>query len=306
MYEAVAQKLASGEVVILDGGTGTHIQTLGAPMDDEVWCATANLTHPEIVCAAHGDYIRAGAEVITANTYATSPETFERLGRANEIPEIDKVAIGLARQAAAEEDCQRPIAIAGSFSLMRPVTPGSDRTIDPTLSLRRAQELMKIKADGLAEAGCDLIIMEMMRDTDYSLLATEAAVATGLPVWVGISVERRDDGRLAGFDDYRWTLSDIVSVLMATGAQACCVMHSDISITAEAIEIIRSTWAGPIGAYPESGIFKMPNWEFGDISPEDFATMSEAWRRGGASIIGGCCGIGPEHIRALHETYHSK
>ena len=58
-------------------------------------------------------------------------------------------------------------------------------------ALRRGGPLMHAKAGALAEAGCDLILMEMMRDIDYSLWATEAAVATGLPVWVGVSVERR-------------------------------------------------------------------------------------------------------------------
>ena len=303
MYQAVATKLASGELVILDGGMGTHIQTLGAPMDDATWCAKANLTHPQIVRAAHADYIRAGAEVIIANTYASSPVLFEVLGRSSEIADIDRTAINLARQAV-DEFAEGPIAIAGSMSVMRQVIAGSDRTEFPDVPRQRIVELMKMKADVLAEAGCDLIVLEMLRDTDLSLYATEAAVETGLPVWAGISVERRDDGRLAGFDDRRWTLEDIVSVIMAAGPVACCVMHNDIRLTTEAVEIVESIWAGPVGAYNESVVFKMPNWEFGDIEPDEFAETSKTWRRAGASILGGCCGIGPEHIKALHDTYH--
>jgi S-methylmethionine-dependent homocysteine/selenocysteine methylase len=60
-------------MIILDGGTGTLIQLLGAPMNDETWGADANLTHPEIVREAHRQYLAAGAEVLIANTYATSP-----------------------------------------------------------------------------------------------------------------------------------------------------------------------------------------------------------------------------------------
>lgn len=302
MYEAVARKLASGELVILDGGTGTAIQARGVAMDSEAWCAMANLTHYDDVRAVHEAYIRAGADVITANTYASSPTLFDILGRVDEIAAIDRTAIKAAREAVSTV-AEKPVAVAGSFSVMRKVEAGGDRTVAPSISSKRAAQLMEQKAEGLAESGCDLIIMEMMRDADLSLIATEAAVDTGLPVWVGISVERGEDGRLVGFDNPNWTLEDITSALMATGASACCVMHNDVSLTAEALKTIQSIWAGTIGAYPESGTFKMPNWEFGDITPQDFARRCKEWRRIGAGILGGCCGIQPEHIQALSEAF---
>lgn len=302
MYEAVARKLASGDLVVLDGGTGTAIQARGVPMDGDVWCAMANLTHYEDVCAAHEDYVLAGVDVITANTYASSPTLFHALGRTNEIAAIDRNATRAAREAVSRA-AEKPVAVAGSFSLMREVVKGGDRTILPKIDRDTARALLEGKAEGLAESGCDLIIMEMMRDADLSVLATEAAVATGLPVWVGISVEKDDDGQLIGFDTPEWTLEDITSVLMATGAHACCVMHHDISLTRDALRIIQSIWAGTVGAYPESGTFKMPNWEFGDVTPEEFVRQCKEWRRIGASILGGCCGIGHEHISALSKAF---
>ena len=304
MYDMIASKLANKELIILDGGTGTHIQTLGAPMDDDAWCAMANLSHPEIVKAVHAEYLDAGAEVITANTYASSPTTFEVMGRADEIPNIDKTAVRLAKESV-DEHASGPIAVAGSMSVMRTVTPGSDRTSKPAVSSERVTELMKRKANDLAAAGCDLIIMEMLRDTDYSLIAAESAIATGLPVWIGISIERREDGKLAGFDDFEYTLEELVAGLMATGADVCCVMHNDINLTAEAIDVIKNDWSGPIGAYPESGVFKMPHWDFGDIEPENFVAHCKAWREAGASVIGGCCGIGPSHIKAMKEAFEN-
>jgi homocysteine S-methyltransferase len=302
MYEAVAHKLVTGEVVILDGGTGTAIQAQGVPMDDAVWCAMANLTHADAVQAVHEAYIEAGADVITANTYASSPILFDALGRLDEIAAIDRAAIRAARMAVTTT-AEKPVAVAGSFSVMRVVESGGDRTIAPAISPKRAAELMERKAEGLAESGCDLIIMEMMRDCDLSLLATEAAVETGLPVWVGIAVERREDGRLAGFDVPEWTLEDITSALMATGAAVCCVMHNEISLTSEALKTIQRVWAGPIGAYPENGVFKMPNWEFGEITPAEFVRNCKEWRNIGAGVLGGCCGIGPEHIAALSAAF---
>ena len=302
MYTHIEQKLAQGSTIILDGGTGTQIQKHGAPMDSATWCAAANLNAPDAVRSTHEDYIRAGAEVITANTYATSPLLFSALGRQEEIFGIDRAALKLAREACRNVS-DRPIAIAGSLSIMRPVTAGGDRTAPHDYNRTEITGLLKRKAGNLAKAGCDLIIMEMMRGIEYSLIATEAAVATGLPVWVGISVERQKDGRLMGFGQDRWSLGDIVPVLMSTGAKACLVMHSNIDVTADALQIVKSNWAGPVGTYPESGVFEMPNWVYSDVTPEDFVVQCGRWRQLGASILGGCCGIGPDHIRALAKAY---
>ncbi len=307
MYQPVEQAITSGSIVILDGGTGTEIQLRGVPMNDETWCAEANRTHPEIIRAVHTDYIRAGADVITANTFATSPLLFNALGRDGEIAELDRLAVHYARQAV-ESTERGEIAVAGSFSTMRPVRKGSDRTrYERTWSEAEARPLMRRKAEALAAAKPDLIIMEMMRDRDYSLWATEAAVATGLPVWVGISIERREDGALTGFARPDQRLEDVVPALMATGAKACLVMHNEISTTAEALGIIRNSWSGPLGAYPESGYFEMPDWKFVDvISADRFAEACLGWRDFGATILGGCCGIGPSHIQALSTALEAR
>ena len=77
-------------------------------------------------------------------------------------------------------------------------------------------------------------------------------------------------------------------------------MHSQIPITEQALAVIRRHWDGPTGVYPESGYFEMPDWQFVDIIPPfAFAKAAMEWRAGGAQILGGCCGIGPAHIRAL-------
>jgi homocysteine S-methyltransferase len=301
MYGVIAQKLAKGRVIILDGGTGTEIQKQGAPMHGETWCAEVNITHPHIVQAVHESYIAAGADIIIANTFATSPLLFNALGRDTDVAKIDKAAVDIARRARRD----RAIPVAGSFSTMRPVAHASDRTLKQReWSREDAMPLMRRKAEALAEAGCDLIMMEMMRDADYSLWATEAAVATGLPVWVGLSTERRDDGKLAGFGRQDWVLDDIVSPLMSAGAQVCSVMHTSPNDTGEALDIVRRIWSGPLGAYPESGYFKMPDWQFVDIiPPEELMVKAREWRRKGVTLFGGCCGIGPAHIRALADAF---
>lgn len=299
-YSPIARKLAKGDIIILDGGTGTDIQARGVPMAGETWCAEANLTHPQVVRSVHEDYIAAGAEIVTANTYPTSPLLFNALGRDEDMVRIDKEAVRIARAAS-----DGRVAVAGSFSVMRPMEAGVDRVKTyREWSEKDAKVLMRRKAESMAEANVDLIMMEMMRDADYSLWASEAAVATGLPVWIGISTEPDADGKLTGFARPDWALDDIVKALAATGADAISIMHTLPNHTGKALETVRKSWQGPLGAYPESGFFKMPDWQFIDIiEPAALVAEAQEWRRTGATIFGGCCGTNPQHIRALSTAF---
>ena len=186
MYANVEMKLAAGDAVILDGGTGTDIEARGVPMDGETWCAEANRTHPDVVRAVHEAYLKAGADVITANTFATSPILFKALGREGEIAEID------GRRQAGARGRRRRRRRQGRYRRIvfghAPGRPGGGFLAHVQRWQQGADGTVRGKAKGLADLGCDLILMEMMRDCDQSLWATEAAVATGLPVWVGISV----------------------------------------------------------------------------------------------------------------------
>jgi homocysteine S-methyltransferase len=298
-YQTLAQKLERGEVIILDGAIGTEIQRRGVAMSNDTWCADANRSHPDVVGSVHRDYVAAGAEIVTANTFATSPLLFDYLGRGDDIAGIDRLAIDIAKEAA-----QDSLAVAGSFSTMRPLLKGTDRTrSEHTWSEPRARSLFERKAEGLAEAGVDFIMMEMMRDLDYSLWATEAAVKTGLPVWVGIATEKDANGRLTGYGRNEYALNDIIGPLMQTGARVLSIMHTSPNDTTEAIPIAKSKWKGPLGAYPESGYFEAPDWKFVDVIPVPaFVETAKAWRAQGVTLLGGCCGIGPDHIRALAEA----
>ena len=302
MYDHIRQKLARGETIILDGGTGTDIQRRGVPMSSNTWCAEANLSHPGVVREVHADYIKAGADIIIANTFATSALLFNALDRDEELLEIDRAAVAIAKEAAAGH----PVAVAGSMSTMRPVVAGSDRTSrQREWPEAQARALFKRKADNLATAGVDLIMMEMMRDRDYSVWASEAALATGLPVWIGISVERHG-AKLTGFGREDQDLDDVAQALAALKPDVISIMHTSPNDTDEAIDILRRHWQGPIGAYPESGYFKMPEWTFVDIIPPDeLVAKSRAWKRKGVTAFGGCCGLGPEHISALSEAFKS-
>jgi S-methylmethionine-dependent homocysteine/selenocysteine methylase len=298
-YDNIRQKLLAGQTIILDGGTGTDIQRRGAPMSGPTWCAEVNATHGDIVRLVHDDYVRAGADIIAANTFATSPLTFNAYGRDDELIALDAAAVAHAQAAALGKD----VSIAGSISTQRPLISGTDRTNfakswtrDETIALFRR------KAENLKTLGVDLLMMEMMRDTDYAVWACEAAIETGLPVWIGLSAERID-GALVGFGRPDQKFEDIVKALAALKPEVMSIMHTSPNDTDEALAILRKHWAGPMGTYPECGFFKAPDWQFVDvITPADLVHKSHDWNKLGATIFGGCCGIGPDHIHALaHE-----
>jgi len=287
----LVERIRRGEVVVIDGGTGTEIQRRGVAMHADTWCADANLSAPDVVRDVHRAYIDAGAELIIANTFATSPYLFATIGRADDLAVIDAAAVRLAREAAAGR-----VPVAGSMSSMRPMDGGTIPWGD-----REARDGYRRKADGLADAGADLIVMEMMGDADDSVVATAAAMATGLPVWVGISVERDEHGALTGWRRPTCPASDIVDALVATRPSLVAVMHTAADDTTDALELVRSRFDGPLGTYPESGYFAPPDWVFHDvITNDDLVEATRTWiRRHGVSVVGGCCGTTPEHIAAL-------
>jgi homocysteine S-methyltransferase len=265
-------------------------------MDTLTWCAEANLGAPDVVRAVHRSYVEAGAQLLIANTFASSPFLFSHLDRLDDVPVIDGRAVQLAREAAQDE-----VPVAGSFSTMRPGPAGSDRTDHARQwPEEEARALCRQKAEALAQAGVDLIVMEMMRDADYSVWATEAALETGLPVWVGLAFERDDDGELVGWSRPDCGIDEVVEALTATGPELMAVMHTELNDTAVAIDVVRSRFSGPLGAYPESGYFARPEWVFVDtVSVADLVEAARGWIDQGVTVVGGCCGITPDHIAGL-------
>jgi homocysteine S-methyltransferase len=153
----------------------------------------------------------------------------------------------------------------------------------------------------LAEEGCDLILLEMMYDPQRMPAAFAAATTTGLPVWAGFSARRGADGQVLSFSaDKDVPFEDVVQVLADFDVAAAGVMHTPSDLVADAIAILRGVFDGPLVAYPDSGYFKMPSWQFEDvISPDELLAFATDWVAGGVQVLGGCCGLSPAHIAAL-------
>lgn len=304
-YSIIRTRLQGGGIVLLDGGTGTELEARGAAMDPQAWCGPATLDNVDILEGIHRDYLSAGADIITANTYASSRLMLEAGGCADRFEEINRTAVAAAhraREASGRED----VLVAGSLSHMCPMAPGSDRSDlarePPTEVMREAfHELAGL----LCDAGCDLLLLEMMYEPRRIPLAFEAALATGLPVWAGFSVRRDGKGEIVGFArDRSVPLTDVIGVLDRAEVQAAGFMHSPADVMTEAITSLKPRFAGPLLAYPDSGYFEMPHWQFRDIiEPAVLVEFAREWVQDGVQILGGCCGLSPAHIAALHTCF---
>jgi homocysteine S-methyltransferase len=215
------------------------------------------------------------------------------------VAEVNRRAVELAREARDRTAGGRDVWVAGSISTMAPGAEPARR-----LPVARLSQMLHEQADILACSGTDLIALEMMRDVEYATGAVDAARATGLPVWVGFSCRRAADGTVYMFGGIREDLAfeEVIGPVMGRGGSLLAVMHSEVGDTGPAIEVAKRHWKGPLGAYPERGAFTMPNWEFVDaLAPEAFVAHAEEWLGQGVQVLGGCCGLGPEHIRLLRE-----
>ena len=319
------EQIARGDVIVLDGATGTEIERLGGKMDSAAWCGVANMNYPEKVRQVHEAYLRAGADVITTNTFATCRHVLAGTGLDNDTIAINQQAVTLARNARDAVAPSRPVAIAGSMSNTVAWQPGFISP-DPRFIPTERQEISNYRemANTLADSGVDFLILEMMLDIDHASRALEAAVGTGLPVWVGISCSLEDDGAVVGWDlatqgritaDHRpplpLPLGEIIDALQKIGGDVFGIMHSTVGATTPGLQVLCERWAGPVMAYPETmrgdqppvdQADRLPTPSFldvGDLSPEIFAEACRGWVNQGVQIIGGCCGATIEHMQAM-------
>ena len=314
-------KLSNKEIIVLDGATSTEIERLGAEMNSSAWSGVANKTHPDIVRQVHEEYIRAGADVITANTFSTSRHVLASAGLADETVRINARAVELAREAVNNVSSNRPIAVAGSMSTNTAWIPGT-YSPDPQFLPTPEEEFDNYRevAQTLATAGVDLILMEMMTDIEHSSRVIAAAVETGLPVWIGTSCSLLSDGSLSAWNehmeepanklspnhvDYWKTLENnksyasLIEAMMSFNPQVMGVMHSTINTTDSGITALFEQWNGPVMVYPESSSMEARIGVAHAIEPAAFATHCRDWVERGVQIIGGCCGTTIEHIRAM-------
>ena len=225
----------------------------------------------------------------------------EHAGFGDRFEEINRAAIKTACRAR-DASGQPDVAVAGSLSHTMPVMPGSDRADYAKFgSLAEATRALTRLATLHKEESCDLILLEMMYHPDRMRAAFDAAFSTGLPVWAGFSARSGENGEaLSFFRDEDIPFSEVVSILEDYEVKAAGIMHTPANVIDSALATLRASYPGALMAYPDSGYFKMPNWQFDpNMLPDGFRLFADQWVASGVQVIGGCCGLSPEHIRAV-------
>ena len=304
-YAKLMDRLADGEVIILDGATGTEIERLGVTLRDDVWCAMATATHPDVVRTVHENYIRAGAEIVTTNTYASCRQYLDNGGLGHKSDDLCGRSTELAieaREAAGYAD----VFVAGSIAAI-----GAWADMDEA----QMRGDFARQAEVFAKSGADLVLLEMLgADSPTTIAAIEESAKAGLPVWVAISCMDEDDspGVFFGVRQSRagpgnrygaGTFGESAAEIKQAGGDVFFVFHSHTNIAREALRQLRECVEGPVGIYPHCGDWGPPDWRFvNSITPEEFLEEAQGWVSDGAQVIGGCCGIGLDHMKLLKDT----
>lgn len=277
-------------MIVLDGAMGTELERRGCLAGLPLWSANALLIAPEVVQQIHADYLRAGAQVLTANTFRVNTRTLVRAGLHARMGELTHLAVDLARQAIHETGI--PARVAGS---MAPVEDCYSPHLVPHDKAALYAEHSEL-AQHLADARCELLLIETMNTVREATAAARAAGATGLPVWVSFMLNSTYD-LLSGE-----SLLDAVRAVLPFHPQALLLNCLPVAQAESAVQLLRRVTPPEIavGVYANAGHVDGGNWTVARrVSPEDYAQAARAWQRCGATIIGGCCGTTPDHIRRL-------
>lgn len=296
--QKIKNRLANGEIILIDGSTGTELERRGVPMIEGAWNAGGVLTHPEVVQQVHEDYIRLGSEIIISNTFATGMFWLRRAEMEAHFEDLNRRGVTIAQAARDKMDAPDVIVAAGLFASTRMFEDESSGAN----AKAAAQHDLNRQAQIYADAGADFIMLEMMRDIDLTRMAIQAARQAGLPVWVGFSC-RLDANGTPCMLGTEMPLAEYVAAIRDEPIDAMLVMHTLTEDIDACLDVLLPGWDGPTGVYAHSGRFDPPNWQFIDmITPQDYAAAAVGWLQRGVQIIGGCCGIGPEHIAVLRDA----
>lgn len=290
------ERITERRPIVLDGATGSELDRRAVDTSLPLWSARALLDAPEVLLQIHTDYLRAGAEIITANTFRTHRRSLAKGGLADRAAALTRQAVTLARQAV-EAYPGGPRFVAGSLAPLEDCyTP---ELVPPQPECEREHAEM---AAHLAEAGADLILVETMNTVREAAAATRAARAVGLPVLT--SFVCTSDGRLFSGE----TVTEAVRAIAPLGGVGLLINCTPATTIHEPFRELRAALAKQtshrppvLGLYANIGhTDAIKGWESTtDVTPLEYARLAVNWLKLGANLIGGCCGTMPAHIAAL-------
>ena len=286
---------------LLDGGMGQEIVNRGGKGAYGEWASGALIYTPELVSDIHRDYIRAGADIITTNTYGTTRTRLRFMDKEDQLAPLLRLASDLAN--AARDQARRDINIAASL-------PPLEASYVNTFALsydETAAEFAEMM--DLLSAGVDIYLGETFSTGFEARAFLQAATGRGKPVWLALTLDDLHPLRLRGGE----LLADVIAALeiLPDALLLNCCKPATIS---QALPILQAAGL-PYGAYANGftgipddwvdtgGVAQLQARE--DMSPEAYARDVAGWLDSGATIVGGCCETGPAHIARLRQLIDS-
>lgn len=276
---------------------GTELDRRGIDISLPLWSAAATYKNPATIQTIHTDYINAGVDIITSNTFRTDTRTFQKAGfHMNDARQATLRAVELAQNAINRAITTKPIWIAGSMSPLedcyRP-----DLSPDFDTALKEHRE----KARWLSSACVDFILIETMNNIQEASAAAQAAIETGLPVAVSFILTDKDhilngDKIIDAHDHLKDTGIHLFSI-------NCC--HHQI-ISDFILKYIHKLHL-PLMVYPNADHYDPASgWKTDPVfSPQIYSEIAAKWFEQGVRIIGACCGTGPEFIQHIGHLKNS-
>lgn len=292
-------------ITLLDGSIGQELVKRSGDRATPLWSTQVMIDHPDLVRAVHDDYFAAGATIATTNTYAVLRDRLARAGLPDEVARLTATAVQAARAA---RDAHSAGRVAGSIGPLiasyRPdlCPPG------PEAAERYAEPV------ALLSPHVDLLLIETMSSVDQARGALMAACGADLPIWLGVTVNDTDGTHLRSGEP----LGDLAPLLAEFAPEAVLINCSRPEALPAGLEIVKS-FGRPFGAYAngftrisEAFLTDAPTVDAleqrTDLSPAAYADFAMGWVDQGATIIGGCCEVGPAHIaelaRRIREARH--
>ena len=288
--------------IILDSGVSTELERKGAKMRNGQWSGCVAIDDYEKLVETHIAYINAGADIITVNSYASSRLMLGPAGLDDEVQRINQLNISAAVEARKKTGAK--VSVAGSISHVLPFADGVEGAKQqPDISSEELTNCYREMISIFEKEGVDLILLEMMSIPVRMTPLFDCASQSSLPIWCGLSAKRETpSAQLTSWHDATVSFRDIVTQACHYDFDAIGIMHTSVDAIEAALVEIKNHFSGMLMAYPDSGYFVAPNWQFEDIiEPELLLEYAKGWRENGCLIFGGCCGLGPEHTAALSE-----
>jgi S-methylmethionine-dependent homocysteine/selenocysteine methylase len=284
--------MVNGKLLLLDGATGTELNRRGVGTDLPLWSANALTTDTglNVLRQIHLDYLKAGADLLTTNTFRTHRRALA--GKGHAARELTRRAVATAQEAVAlfGQGAQ----VAGSVA---PLEDCYRPDLVPTADECLAEHSERI--DHLVGAGVDLLLIETMNSIREAVIAAKQATMTGRPTWVSFVCDR--EGRILSGE----SLAVAAEMLLPLGVKALGVNCGPAHTLAKPLAELRAICGPdfPLIAYGNIGYAdEVQGWINTDAeSPEGYWQYAQSWS---AQIVGGCCGTTPEHIRRLRAGRH--